>query len=375
MNIKNLGFLVFFFAAIISLTVCVAFPANSQELTLDEIYDTTTFGSSDPSGLSFFPDKGNLLLSDSEIEETPYFTGDNLFELTPSISVSNTYSTLNFSREPTGVVFNTVTGTLFITDDNQDKVFEVNPLAPENVVSSFSTLSLGCNDPEGITFDPDTGNLFIADGTAATVFEVTTSGLLESSFAVPNQINDPEGIYFDICSENFFIVQGGGDEFIFEVTINGLLVNTFDLRPFGVSTPKGITFAPSNDTDISYIFVADYGNDEINDGRIFKLSLDGRSFCSNTLPQIDSGPISTPASIFDDETAQLSVQASDADGDSLTFMWTPLSGNGTINGSGNSVTYMPPVVTLQQTFTITVRVSDGKSGSVTGSVDVAVFPR
>ena len=54
---------------------------------------------------------------------------------------------------------------------------------------------------------------------------------------------------------------------IYEVSINGLLVSMIDLQSFGVSNPKGITFTPSGDPDISHIFVADDGIDQVNDGR------------------------------------------------------------------------------------------------------------
>jgi hypothetical protein len=95
---------------------------------------------------------------------------------------------------------------------------------------------------------------------------------------------------------------------------------------------------------------------------------------ANTAPQIDNGPTATPASIFEDETAQLSVQASDADGDLLSYSWTLLPGEGSLSGSGDTVTYIPPAVAQQQSFTVTVTVSDGQGGSVSGTVNVTVVP-
>jgi hypothetical protein len=94
----------------------------------------------------------------------------------------------------------------------------------------------------------------------------------------------------------------------------------------------------------------------------------------NTPPQIVSGPTATPNPLFANETAQLSVGASDADGDPLTYTWTVSPGEGTISGTGATVTYTPPVVTVQQTFTILVTVEDGRGGSDTGTVDVTVNP-
>ncbi|MFQ5946682.1 MAG: Ig-like domain-containing protein, partial [Anaerolineae bacterium] len=75
---------------------------------------------------------------------------------------------------------------------------------------------------------------------------------------------------------------------------------------------------------------------------------------ANTPPQIDSGPTAAPNPVFADETAVLSVMASDADGDALTYSWAVAPGAGSISGTGPTVTYTPPAVTTQQVFAITV---------------------
>ena len=94
----------------------------------------------------------------------------------------------------------------------------------------------------------------------------------------------------------------------------------------------------------------------------------------NTPPQISSGPTATPNPVAEDQSAQLSVTATDADGDPLAYTWTAPPGGGTIVGAGATVTYTPPDVSVQQTFTITVTVSDGRGGTATGSVGVTVQP-
>jgi DNA-binding beta-propeller fold protein YncE len=361
------------FIIVVGIAAFTAKPAQSQEVTIVNITDTTPFVSSDPAGLTFLFDSGTLLLSDSEIEETPYYTTGNLFEITPAGDLLASYDTLGFSSEPTGVTFNTVTGTLFFTDDNKRKVFEVDPFTLDNVLSSFSTLDHGSNDPEGITFNPSTGNLFVADGFDQMIFEVTPSGSSISSFPVPSEIKDPEGIYFDIISGNLFMVS----DYLFEVTTAGDIVNIIDIQSFGVVKPKGITFAPSSDQsdnpDNFNLFIADYGIDEVNDGKLFEFSLGGTD-SSNARPQIDSGPTATPNTIYEDELSQLSVQASDFEGDTLTYTWNTLPGEGTITGSGDTVLYTPPPITGWQTFTITVTVTDVWGGSDMGTVDVTVIP-
>jgi len=378
MYVRNKILLKIVGVGIIGLMLGTARPLEAQQATLVNTIDTTTFGSSDPAGLGFFPANASIWLADSEVDETPFFTGFNLFELTPSGAVLTPYSTLKFSKEPTGVTFNSVTGTLFIPDDDKKTVFEVNPLNPEIALSSFSTLAFGSTDPSDIAFDPTTGNLFISDGVASTVFEVTPSGTLLRSFFLPSVIQDTEGIAFDRCSGNLFVVSGP-DKKIFEVTTSGELVTIIDIQPFGVLHPKGITFAPSSDLgddpNILHVYIADYGRDEVNDGKLLEILLAGNSGCTGTPPQITSGPTATPNMIFGDQTAQLSVTASDVDGDPLTYTWTVMPGGGTITGTGATVTYTPPAaMTGQQTFTVTVKVRDGNGGSDTGTVGVTVLP-
>lgn len=263
---------------IIGITIFVPKTAKSQEVVVVNITDATAYGSSDPAGLTFFPDTETLLQCDSEVEETPFFAGFNMFELDLDGNILGSYSTTGFSNEPTGVTFNTVTGTLFITDDVERMVYEVDPFTLEDVISYFSTLDVGSSDPEGISFDPATGNLFIVDGINKLIIEVTISGTFVSSLFVGSDIDDPEGIYFDPDNEHFFLVDGSG---LYEVSWSGALVEYLYLRPFGVRNMKGITFAPSStpndDPDILHVYLADCGADEENDGRIFEISLAGGS--------------------------------------------------------------------------------------------------
>ena len=95
---------------------------------------------------------------------------------------------------------------------------------------------------------------------------------------------------------------------------------------------------------------------------------------ANTPPEIVSGPTATPNPVSESETAELTVEATDADGDPLDYNWSVLSGGGSIEGTGPSVTYVPPDVTEQQIFTVTVEVIDGFGGVDTGTVDVTVEP-
>jgi len=90
----------------------------------------------------------------------------------------------------------------------------------------------------------------------------------------------------------------------------------------------------------------------------------------NAPPTITAGPAAASSDIAEDETTQLSVTASDPDGDVLTYAWQPAIG--TITGSGAVVTFNPPNVIMDTTVRINVTVTDPGGLSATGSVDVKV---
>src|SRR6185295_14113758 len=161
-----------------------------------QIIDTTLWAksSSDPAGLTFIPGAtagtGRLLMSDSEIDETPFFRPDNLFYLSETGAFDHSASLAAFCKEATGIAFDPLNGHLFISDDSKKKVFEVDPNNPGTLISSFSTTAFGSNDSEDIIFDPVTGHLLISEGEQSslhprTIFEVTTNGTLISSVTMP----------------------------------------------------------------------------------------------------------------------------------------------------------------------------------------------
>ncbi|MCP4607590.1 MAG: cadherin repeat domain-containing protein, partial [Planctomycetes bacterium] len=81
---------------------------------------------------------------------------------------------------------------------------------------------------------------------------------------------------------------------------------------------------------------------------------------TNQAPAISSVTASPP-SISDTQTSQLQVTATDLDGpNALTYSWTVPSGQGSLDNLyiANPL-YTPPDVSGTQTFTLTVKVSDG----------------
>ncbi len=88
---------------------------------------------------------------------------------------------------------------------------------------------------------------------------------------------------------------------------------------------------------------------------------------ANNAPVINS---LTPAAnnLWPGGSTTIACNASDADGDALTYTWT--ANGGLIAGSGNTITWNAPNATA--TYEVHCKVEDGKGGSVTRSVNVTV---
>src|SRR5690349_148270 len=96
-----------------------------------QIIDTTKWSapSPDPSGMAYVPGTG-LLMVDSEIDETPFFRTDNLFHLSATGAFNSSSSLEGFTVEPTGIVYASPLGHLFISDDDKNRVFELDASNP-----------------------------------------------------------------------------------------------------------------------------------------------------------------------------------------------------------------------------------------------------
>ncbi|HVG58671.1 MAG TPA: tandem-95 repeat protein [Hyalangium sp.] len=96
----------------------------------------------------------------------------------------------------------------------------------------------------------------------------------------------------------------------------------------------------------------------------------------NSPPTIDSGPSASSTTVDEQQSITLSVTASDANGDSLTYAWTqtaPASPVGTFSSASvANPTWTAPNVTANGTYTLRVTISDGQGGSVQGSINITV---
>ena len=227
-----------------------------------------------------------MLLCDSEVNEAPFNRPDNLFYMSATGVFDHSISIENYTIEPTGIVCDFKSGHLFRSDDDLNRVFEVDASNPSVKLSSFSTAAYA-TDAEDVTFDPVSNHLLILQGVTAnpshnTVFETTLSGTLLASIKMPAPlVDDLEGITYDPVNQVFY-VAGGPHPDIWVVSRDGqTILDTITIlenfkNPNGAPVhPKGLTLAPSSNPDdylsVLSLWVADYGKDQVMDGRIFDI--------------------------------------------------------------------------------------------------------
>lgn len=255
--------------------------------TVVNIIDTSIksggINSSDPSGLAYVPGYG-LFLSDAEVDEDPFFRADNLFQISTSGVLANSLSLAGFTKEPTGLAFNPVSGHLLITDDDKHSISWVDPKNPTARIGTASTKSLNCDDPEDVAVNPSNGNVFIVNGLSRTIVETDKNfGQVLSKITLPTEIKDPEALAYD-AQNGVFFVGGGFSSNIWVVDRSGTILQTIDLlknyrNPISDTKAKvkDLEFAPSSDPNDDpgkmNLYVADFGNSHVNDGRVIEIDL------------------------------------------------------------------------------------------------------
>jgi Ca2+-binding RTX toxin-like protein len=289
-----------------------------------QIIDTTKWSapSPDPSGLAFVPSgNGTLLLVDSEVNETPFNRLDNLFYMSATGVFDHSISIENYTIEPTGIVYASQSQHLFISDDDKNRVFEVSASDPSVQVGPGFSANKFAPDNEDIGYDPATNHLFLAEGDTGNVnphriFETTTTGSIVQTLVLPSTISDPEAIAYDSTNQVFY-VSGAFSPNIWVVSRDGqVILNTITIlqnfkNPNGTAAhPKGLTLAPSSNPNdepsVLSLWVADYGKDQVMDGRIFEISLSGGG--GSAPPLFTTGNDTVDFNAITDKDYQLGTQ-------------------------------------------------------------------
>jgi len=250
-------------------------------------------GSTDPAGIAYVPGMG-FFVSDSEVEESPFYGTANLWKLQSDGTLAESFSLLNFTSEPTGLAFDSGTGRLYISDDDLCKIFWVDPANPTvKLGESADTRLVNIVDPEDIAVNPTNGHLFIANGTGNSSGGGPYGGaIVETNDAVtevysviqlPSEIEDPEALAYDPTNDVFY-VGGGFSSNIWVVDHSGNILQVLDVlggyrheTNNTAACVKDLELAPSSDPNDDpnnlNLFVVDYGWSHVSDGRMIEIDL------------------------------------------------------------------------------------------------------
>ncbi|MGZ8181627.1 MAG: putative Ig domain-containing protein [Methylobacter sp.] len=355
--------------------------------------------SPDPSGLAYLNSTGRLLDCDGEVDEMPsLFTGVNLFEINLDGTLGPTHSTTNlsrtgFSNEPVGCAYDAASGNLFISDDDQRRVFQIRPgndgaLFTADDIRTFFNAPSVCNisdiDAEGVAYGG--GALFIIDGLGSEVWRVTASadgifdGVGESCthFDTSASVTDPEGGEYDTDNPGHLFVVGKPGTLSYFTTL-GTFVQTIDISAANSRKPSGLAAAPgsrgSNDPTptIKNLYIVDRGVDNgidpsENDGKIYEFSLTG-STTGNRPPTAGAGTDQIISLSAGTHTAETGLNGTVTDDGlpnppgTVTTAWSKVSGPGTVTFGNAAAVDTTATFNAEGSYTLRLTADDDGAGA------------
>ncbi len=366
-----------FLGGVVELTLSVIMSNHepTDNATLVRMTPTSAFnpGSPDPAGVVLVPAQDQLVIVDSEVDETTGagWNNVNMWRTTrsggqvgtgtfwgPNAAVFN--GSTGFSREPTGAGYAPGgVDTLFVSDDSAQRVFVIKR-GPDNnfgtsddIVGSVNTGALGVGDTEDPTYDPASGDLFFLDGTSTQIYRVDP---VDSTFGNGNDTvtnfdighlgpSDFEGLAFNSARGSLYVGARVTDQ-IFEISTSGVLMRTVTTSGIsGLTFISGLAIAPaSNGSGQVNFYIVDRAvdngaNPNENDGKLFEVSApDSLGGGNNQAPIVSAGSdqsttIPNPATLNGSVTDDGNPNPPGA----TTASWSQVSGPGTASfGNPNS---------------------------------------
>jgi Bacterial Ig domain/Chitobiase/beta-hexosaminidase C-terminal domain len=279
--------------------------------TLVQTIQTSTYAPSspDPSGIVYVAESDRFIVADSEVDEMTLYQGFNLYSATRTGSGQGTGTTLVHGiKEPAGLGYNPADGTLYVSDDDADRVSVLRP-GPDSVhgtaddaVTHLGTAAFGSLDPEGVEYDTATGHLFICDGLGIEMYRVDpVDGIFGNGDDVVSSFDlaqfgarDCEGVGIDQRRGLLLAIDPSSKQ-IYEVTREGALARLVDLDVIPIGNGRNfasVTLAPSSDPAddpaIMSYWVVDRQTDNEddpseNDGLLYELAVPGEPHAGPTV--------------------------------------------------------------------------------------------
>jgi hypothetical protein len=292
---RKLGVRVLLSLSIVAAVLGSGEAAHGAKAHVVRITETRTWSvpAPDPRGLAYNQRAHRLLVSDSEIDETNRWHGKNLFITSRRGRLLRTGSLRKATIEPEDLAWNNRRQTLFVVDDNRDRVFRFRS-GPDHRIGTrddhasvaLRTRRFGSRDPEGLGIAVRFKMLILTDATRDRVYKVRpghdghfgSADDAVSSFSTRRLgFQFPTDVTWDRRSGHLFIV-GPVDNVILETTMKGRLVRRIDLTGTTIRSASGIVFAPGSSGGRHHLYIADAGIDDglhpnQNDGRLFELRI------------------------------------------------------------------------------------------------------
>jgi hypothetical protein len=372
---------------------------DTAVLVRDTPTSAWTPGSPDPAGVAWVSIEDQLVVVDSEVDETTGagWNNVNLWRTTRAGSVLGTgtlwgASAANggYSKEPTGASFDPASNTLFVSDDSAKKIWVIKRGADgqfgtnDDLVTSISTSAFGSDDTEDPTLESTTGDLFILDGVGREIYRIDpVDGVFGNGNDVMTQFDishlgpsDFEGLA-SAPGRGTLYVGARTTKQIFEIGLSGSPIRTISLSGVtGLRYISGLEVAPSTvSPGTMNFYVVDRAVDNgasssENDGRLFEVSApDIGGTVANVAPVAQNDTASTaPGTAV---VVDVLANDSDGNGDSLSVVGLTQPANGSTTVVSGGVRYLPNAG-FTGTNTFTYRASDGSFDSNTATVTVTV---
>ncbi len=379
--------------------VTLAAPVDTATLVRDTATSAWTPGSPDPSGVAWLPGQDQLVVVDSEVEET---TGAgwhnvNLWRTTRAGVVVGT-GTLwgplaalgGFSKEPTGAGYDSAGDTLFVSDDSAKKVWVIkrgtdgNFGSADDVVTSINASAYGSTDTEDPDYETTTGHLFFLDGTGREIYRINpVDGIFGNGNDTMTQFDishlgptDFEGLT-SAPGKGTLYVGARTTKQIFEISLTGTLIRTINLSGIsGLRFISGLAVAPNSTGSGSMsLYVVDRAIDNgpdptENDGRLFEVTAPNIGGTQTNQAPVANNDSATTSR---DTSVDIDVLANDSDpnGDPLSIVSLTQPSEGSTSVVAGKVRYVPPAGWTGST-SFTYSASDGTLQSGVATVSVTV---
>jgi uncharacterized protein YjiK len=185
--------------------------------------------------------------------------------------------------DPINMAFNNLESSLLLLDMGSKELIEIHADADGYLDTDSSTFNrypidqLGLNDPQGMTVDPSDGTLYVLDSQNNEIVQIKADNLggfsnlvLSSGSRISRLdlsqlgLSSVRGLAINPLDGTLY-VYSPSEKLIYQLSWSGQVVEAFDISPFNLSDPQGLTFALSgdltDDPDNWNLHIADSGID------------------------------------------------------------------------------------------------------------------